>query len=720
MKQAILYICFAGLCGNSLSQTVPARPPGHKDDTAINPSRLRDTSLLHAVTVVGRKTLVKPTLDGFIYQADNDITIAAGSAIDVLRRMPLVTIGIDGTPGVQGRNSVRVYIDNKPSELYAASVADALRLIAAEDIESVELITQPSARFDAEGTDAVINIITKKNRYNGLNGRLNVVVGNRTVQGGASVKWRKGKLILSLDGNWYRYNNTFRYLLERTTSDNIRLQQQKDNKNIWNTYVASSTITWLIDSQQTVSAGYRFRTVSERAGTVLNAMYHRSDSILANTRQIDNHFDNGVHTLNAVYTGISRNKKRELNFQVIYFFNRENAWYDLEQWQHAKLNHIEKSNSQNANNELSVQADWLQSFGTAFKLETGLKTFWRQSRSENAIDLFDFVQGHFTLDPIRSNHFDYDRSIYAGYASGMYAWKSWTIRFGLRYEQTHLQTRFKDTALRIPDYNNWVPNFLISTMLGKDHTLKFSYSKKIIRPYFGSLNPTINYIDSFNIEYGNPALLPIGIHNWQLVYQFNRNKLLANVSLFADYRNNDIGQIRLLKRGIVEATYGNIARNLAYGANAHISFDDNRHVSGGAGIIVKYVTLKSPALQLSNSGWMVQPNGRFSYRFNKTLQVETTVTYYPPYVRLQGWSGDWFFYNFVISKKWWNDKLLASWSMDNFFTRYQHSNEVFETDLFHQTIKNRYPVMFMKLGLTYKFGKKEIGEPARRGGSEEE
>src|SRR6185503_16440803 len=184
MKHLLLYSCFIGLAGSSLAQT---NPP----DTVTGPSRLRDTSVLGAVTVYGRKAPVKPTLDGFIYQAENDIAIAAGSAVDVLRRIPLVTIGMDGSPRIQGSNNIRVYIDNKPSDMYAASVADALRQIAAEDIASVEVITQPSARFDAEGTDAVINIITKKNRYNGMAGRLNVALGNTNQQGGASVKWRK-------------------------------------------------------------------------------------------------------------------------------------------------------------------------------------------------------------------------------------------------------------------------------------------------------------------------------------------------------------------------------------------------------------------------------------------------------------------------------------------------------------------------------------------------
>lgn len=286
---------------------------------------VRDAGQLAAVTVMGRRPVLETSIDGFVYNAEHDVAIAAGSAVDVLRKLPMVAIGPDGSPTIRGSNNIRVFIDNKPSSVYASSVADALLQVPSEEIARVEVITHPSAKYDAEGTDAVINIHTKKNRYNGFNGMVRGNLGNWQRAANITLKMRRGYWISNLDAGLSHNNNESGAELWRSAGKQEtanRLQQQRESDWKQHAEYASLNIIRIIDTLQTLNFSYRFRNMGSLNNIEQHTQLYAADTIqTAFSRYTPSTVTNGVHTFTAGYNGQSRDKRKEFNFLAAGFIH---------------------------------------------------------------------------------------------------------------------------------------------------------------------------------------------------------------------------------------------------------------------------------------------------------------------------------------------------------------------------------------------------------------
>jgi hypothetical protein len=679
----------------------------------------RDTSQLAAVTVFGRKPIIEPSADGFIYNAENDVVIAAGTAIDVLRKIPLLSITPDGSPSIRGSTNVRVFIDNKPSNVFASSIGEALQQVPSEEIARVEIITHPSARYDAEGTDAVINIITKKRRYDGYNGNLRAYFGNWQQEISGTYKLRSGYWIMNLDGYLSRSTYEGGYTLHRSANrdeTSNRFQQQREWSSSQNVQLITFTLLRIIDSLNTLNFNYRYRGSGGKETALLQTQLYSADTINdAFTREIPSTTWNGVHTITGAWSGQSRNKKKEFNFLAVYFAHEGGDKYDLQQLRDQVVNYREKSDGETGNRELSLQGDYVQNVSKLSKLEAGIKTTWRSTRSQNLFDIYNYSQNKFLRDEHRSNNFSYQRDVYAGYASYSLAVKKWQSRAGMRFEQTRLFTQFKDTALQIPNYNNWLPNFLSRYTFNKTQSLAYSYTTRIARPYISYLNPNINYIDSFNISYGNPNLLPEIAHIHTLDYNFNKRSIFINVSLVYRRLRQSFEEIRIQRPDkVTESTPRNIGRADNWALNFIFRYNPNNKLNLGNTITVQYVTRNSPALNLEKSGFLAQYSFNGSYRFGKGFALESYVYYESRSINLQTTRTDYLFYNLLLTKTLLNDKLNITFRMDGFLDPWFYRTTEIENSSFYQATTYRSVNRYLRLAISWKFGKQDLRTPASR------
>ncbi|MEJ0106139.1 MAG: FtsX-like permease family protein [Bacteroidota bacterium] len=191
---------------------------------------------LSAVTVFSKKPLIEKSTDGIVYNVQQDLLAGGGTAIDVLRKTPMVSVGQDESPSIRSSSNIRVFIDDKPSDMFAPSVADALRQIPAEEIVKVEVILYPSAKYDAEGTDGVINIITRKNKLNGSSGTMSLNFGQRNQNSALSLNMRRQKWIFNIDAGGYLYRNKNGSVFSREEATANRLMQQNEWKNNGKTF----------------------------------------------------------------------------------------------------------------------------------------------------------------------------------------------------------------------------------------------------------------------------------------------------------------------------------------------------------------------------------------------------------------------------------------------------------------------------------------------------
>lgn len=675
----------------------------------------QDAKTLQTVTVRGQKPLIEQRVDGITFNVESLPSIAGSDAADVLRRVPMLSVDANGGLSMRGSSRIRVFIDGKPSEIYASSVADALRSLPGESIVKVDVITHPSARYDAENTDGVVLITTRRLRVDATNGEVSGILGNRTEIGMGSVQHKSGKWLVKGDAYYQYYWNRNGSVLEREAGP-LRLAQQNESRQSGDNVFGGVNVLYSLDSLHTLSAGYRIRTTPNRTSTTSDAFTGENGALRPDfRRQIETPFDNLGNTFTAGYTGTSGDKRKEFSLLGTYFRVNDLNRYDLSQTSQGQLNYRENFRSQTQNRDLLIQADYTQSFVNNRKWEAGGKLTQKALNSDSRFGVYDFEERLYRNDPVRSNVFSYQSTVSALYTSFQFGLKSWQFVTGLRYEYTALRATFETDPLRIPSFGNLVPNLLISRKMSKKSTLKLSYTLRLVRPYYALLNPTVNTSDSLNVQVGNPYLRPEVTRRYQLNYARNGTRLFTDVVLFFNHNRNSIESIRTARpNGVFENTWQNIGRNQRLGVATTLSWKPTPKLILGSTLTAQYARLESPALNLTNSGLMGQLVLNGSYKFPKNFSVDFYGFFDTNNIRLQGYRSGWKFYNMTFTKKSKNERLNLSLRAEAFLKPYVFIDEVTTTDAFRQRQTTRYQMQNLRLTASFKLGKQEIKGPRMR------
>jgi hypothetical protein len=662
----------------------PGRFTGTRTDYLLQPL----AKTLAGVTLTAQRPVISIRPDGFLYDATQDIPIAGESSSDLLRKLPGVQVDPDGVPSMRGSTRIKVFIDGRPSESYAATIVDALRMIPAQNIARIEIITQPSARYEGEGVDGVLQIYTKRPLSDGSSGTISGYYQNRGRLLNANIAIRRKQWIITVEASYHNSNNiTWTSLTRTSTSSNPLLQELVRTNNLTNLN-AGTGITWLPDSLTTVNATYRPGLGSDQINTQIDYFTGASSF----TRFIDNPFDRSIHPINWSLIRKTRNKKGELSLLGYWFNQHVVNDYDLQQGSYKETNF-----NTTWNKELGLESNF-----TYGLFEAGVKAAFRRYRN-NSI---------FIPDANRSQNFFFPRNIYGAYISQTFTLADFRIRAGARYEQTVLTLDFADTSVRIPDYKNFLPNILVSRGFGA-HSLSAGYARKILRPYINSLNPVINYIDSLNISYGNPYLDPAVINNYDFTYSFLKKRWLISANFFWYQTLRSVESVALLKSGgIIERTYQNIAQNSASGLSLQITYRTNR-LTVNANNNLRYTDFGY------RSGWVNNLTTYFIYKLPADFSVSAYLLFNGTRVDLQGSASGTRYYNFAANKTFAKGKYALSLRLDNLFMPYQTITEISKTESFLVTSDNKQIRRFFRLGFSYKFGKKEVNVPAVRTASSE-
>ena len=671
-----------------------------------------DVKTLQTVTVRGQKPLVETRADGITFNVESLPPIAGSNAADILQKVPLLSVDPGGSLSMRGSSRIRVFIDGKPSEMYGSSVADALKSVSGESIVKVEVITHPSARYEAEGTDGVVNIITRKNQSNATNGNLSGVLGNRSANLMADFQHRRGKWLLKADGFHQLYRNRNGAVLERETAA-FSLVQKSESRQTGDYFFGGANVLYSLDSNNTLNVGYRLRWSGNETHTVSDYFYAENGDLIPSFRRyLNTPVGNEGGTLNLGYTGMSKDKKKEFSFLGIFFRFTGTSRYDLEQPGVGGPDYRENFDSKTANRDLALQADYSQTVNDHLKWETGGKFTRKNLDSDSQFGIYTIDNQSYTNDPVRSNAFSYQSSVYAFYTSFQFKIEKWQLMAGMRYEKTDLTAAFKDTALRIPSFDNLVPNLLISRNLGKESTLKLGYTLKLVRPYFSYLNPTVNNSDSLTIQFGNPYLRPEITRRYQLNYSRNAARLFTDVALFYNHNRNSIEGIRTARPdGVFENTWQNIGRNRRLGLSTNLTWKPSPKLSLGTTLMLQYVWLESRALALSNRGLTRELVVNGTYKFPKGFSVYAYGFFDANNLRLQGYRSGWTYYSLTVSKKSANERFNLSLRLDTILTPFTFIREETTTESFHQLQTYRLQNQHIRLTFSYKLGKKEIKSP---------
>jgi ferric enterobactin receptor len=683
----------------------------------------QNAKLLSEATVETEKSLVETQIDKIVYNADKDISIKGGNGTDVLRKVPMVSVDLDGNVMLQGTSNIKVLINNKPSSIMAASVGDALKMIPADEIEKVEVITSPSAKYDAEGTGGIINIITKKKTMEGVSGSIYAGAGTRSSNLFSNLTWRKSRFGTGLSLGGFMYQGKGDLTTTRTTDYSI-LTQNGTNKNKGAGPYIQWTTDFDINSKNNISSSLRVNDFSFKSDGLTNnhTVFYNSSSTLNDftsdfkTETTGNNYDASLDykrtftkpdqewTASAQLT----NSDRDIDYNVT-------RNYSSDIWQ------VESSLNKSSNREMTFQSDYTHPFSKKFTLEVGAKSIIRNVKSDYDYD-YEFSPNLPVLPGSTNsdNLFLYDQNVYAGYAQGALTLSKWGFKAGTRYEKTDVHGDFDQNSTTFnSDYDNLIPSATVSYRKPGKYSYKLSYTQRIQRPSMNYLNPYVNNSDPNNISYGNPNLTAEKSHAFELGYSLFKSYGSFTFTGFHRFTENAIESVKFIDTTIYHryvSTYGNIGKNYSTGLSLSTNIMYKMKLFMGANFNLFYYQVKSTdSLNLYNDGINYSVNGYGMYKFSTKWSFSAFANFNGPKYSVQGFSTSFFYYNLSLRYVLKDDKGGIGLGLDNFATPYWNSRNEYEGSDFKFMSNNKIRFFGVRASFDYRFGKMDFKQPKKKG-----
>jgi hypothetical protein len=694
-------------------------PAGNRQDLGLI-SLLAVNSSLKEVVITARKPMIEQSDDKIIFNAENDPSSKTSTAIDILRKTPFVSVDGDNNIQVNGQSSFKILLNGKETAMFARNVKDALLAFPGSLIVKVEVITNPSAKYDAEGVGGVINIITKK-KIVGNNGTLSVWTSTqKQLSGTGQFNAKTGKFNLSAIGFLSRVNPIV------STSESVttplvpavfsRRTLTGDRSNSSRSRYASLEISYDADSLTTISTyGYmnstrnfadtRQEVLTEfNSGNVKSGLNQYSDS------------QGPLATFGADITHKGkRNAGEEFTAKIYAQVGTNDQLTNGDQLSQSGSRST-RNTSNSENKEYTLQSDYVQPFKNKSKLETGVKAIIRVAAS-NYVSLLNLNNASFMPDPSNTNNFHYDQQVFSAYTSYSFKLKKYDFRAGLRAENTNVDGSFSSSAQPVhQNYLNLVPNLLITRKWSKVITSVLGYTMRLQRPAITSLNPFVNNTDTLNISYGNPFLGAQTYHTISLQNRIFAGNTFAGLTLSFSRSSNAIAQYALFtpSTGVTATTSGNVGRETQMFLTGSVNTSlktVNLFLNG----VFRYNRIQNAAdpglIQDGLSGYLFTGA---SYKATSRFTASGTVGYsqFPYTVLGKGaylamYQAN---FNYVIFK----DKLDVNINVNNFFA--DKSTNVLQTEnssfrTVNTVVTPRRNVFF---GLNYKFGRlKESTQKAK-------
>jgi hypothetical protein len=681
---------------------------------------------LNAVTVTAVKPLFERRTDKVVMNVENSSLAIGSSALEVLQKAPGVTVDQNDNISMQGKQGVLVMLDGKQTYMSNADVANLLRNMQSSELETIELITNPSSKYPASGNSGIINIKTKKNKNGGTNGSITLTAAqgeNFRGNAGLTLNHRTDKLNVFGNYNYGNFRNSNLLEIDRIsngTPDTYfsqvgKTRRKRENNNF------KAGLDYFIDKKNTLGflvTGY-LNNGEERAvnNTLIGRSFTQIDSLLNSTSLSTNTYKNLSYNVN--YKSILDTAGSEISADLDYSrFNGTdiadyNNDYLLLNGNRIRPLNVIRNTTPTQIDIKAFKVDYNTSLSKTIKLEAGIKSSW--VKTDNDLKAEEFVNNAWKNDVRRSNQFVYDENVNAIYSNVSKQFKNTSVQVGLRVEQTN-STGNLITNNEVVDRSYWdfFPTFYLQQTLSKNNQVGFSYSRRIDRPSYDALNPFVYYLDEFTYNKGNPFLNPQYTHNFEVSYTFMQKYMLSvNYS-----RVNDvITQVLLPDEGkkALFQTDANLAKNISYGANLNVPVRVFKWWNMNNNFNVFHLSFEAPNLagqDLKTGKTSFQYKLQNSFTIMPGLTAELSGNYESPidYGTLS--IGNRYFVDMGISKSLLNKKASLKLAM----------SDVFNTN--DQNITSAYPglkydlyqkndTQMGRVSFSYRFGKNEI-KPARR------
>ena len=681
------------------------------------------TKQLNEVTVVAQKPLIKRDIDAITYDVTADPESPALSALDMMRKVPLLSVDASDNIQLKGSANYKILINGKESALMAKNPSDVLRSMPATNIERIEVITTPPAKYDAEGLAGIINIITKKKigqGYNiGVNGRYNSVWGPAINVNGT---YKQGKFGLSgyagynerlTISNGFGNNQTFfadnSNLVQSGTSNfsghhkyaDLELSYEFDSLNLLTgsfTYYhgsnaqSNSQLSTTADSNQAITQQYKMLTEGNNSWEGLDMGFN---------------FQHGFKS--------DKNRLLTLSYKYNYSPNTQGTSNQILDTINYQLPNYKQYNDA-GNRQHTLQLDYVHPY-KKLTLEGGAKAILRNNYSNFQTSTFNDTTKEFVQSPTQTNDFNYHQDIFSLYNSYQAKLDKWNLKAGLRLEHTSIKADFVSVSSTVnQDYNNLIPSISIQRGF-KTSSLTLGYTDRISRPGIWQLNPFVDLSNPKFVNTGNPNLKPELNHTFELNFS-SFAKTSVNIGLSYAFSNNSIQNVTSLRIDsnlhngldtVTFTTWQNLGSNSSLGINFNTSFSIIKDLTVSLNGQISHVWLKGTfnGVMYHNDGYTGRAFMNAGYKFGKekTFRFGIDAGFFSGDINLQGESSPFVYTSYVLSKTFMDKKLTISLVANNPYTKYYTFSSHTTTPDFYQYSYNREPYRTYAIRVNFKFGK---------------
>lgn len=534
------------------TRTITGLKVSNADINLKNIELIPSAKALEEVVVEAERPQMELRLDKRVFNVDKDLTNRGRNAVDILENIPSVNVDVEGNVSLRNSQNVRILIDGKPSSLVGVSNNDALRMLQGDQVEKVEVITNPSARYDAEGEVGIINIVLKKEKKKGFNGIFEIRGGYPNMAGASyTLNYRREKLNLftgygvnygerpGRGSNYHRSDFT-------DTTFSYRSEREHSRNGINQNFRAGSSYDFNKYNSVSVSGDYSLGSGRNDALVIYQDFDQYNELSQTVNRSEDEYQENSRYGAQFNYTRLF--KRKEMKFTIDGSINGSNSFEDallLEQSDNGFTPSInQKAKTEEDDQNRLIQMDFVMPLGENGKFEAGGKINLREINNDYLVQQ-DSV-GTYVSIPNLDNHMVYTENIYAAYLMAGNKTGNVSYQAGLRMEYSDIVTDFKRTNEINPrDYLSFFPSVNLSYEFKKNQFIQTSYSRRISRPRHWYLFPFYNLSDNRNISRGNPNLNPVFTDAFEIGYMKKWDKANLLISPYYRYSTGTIERILL-------------------------------------------------------------------------------------------------------------------------------------------------------------------------------
>ena len=674
-----------------------------------------DAQQLEEVVVQGEVSQTEFKLDRRVFNVGKDLSTTGASALEVLNNVPSVNVNIEGAVSLRGSTGVQMLINGKPSIL-ASDEGNALGTITADMIERVEVITNPSAKYDAEGTSGIINIVLKKEERKGLNGSLSVNTGapnNHSL--GLSLNKRSEKFnLFSQLGAGYRELPNDVESINRDLTDNSSINsfgEEFRNETFYNFVLGAD---YYVDPTSVITlSGNVALEVEDQPSTTNFAAFDSNNTLTSQWQRTEvTEATNPKFQYEFQYKkDFEDNEDHDLLFSALgNFFGKDQSSDFLDE----TISGEDRDNSQKTRTDFkesvfTFKLDYTKPFSEKWTMETGSQ--YVMNDVSNDYEVENLVNGEFVTDPGLTNIFEFDQKVLAFYGTGAYEGEKWGLKGGLRVENTDLNTLLTNTnEANDQNYTNFFPSAHTSYKFSERVSLQAGYSKRIYRPRLWDLNPFFNIRNNFNIRQGNPNLLPEFTDSYELTSIFFVGKTAMNFGVYYRKTTDVIERISFFENNVNTTRPENIGTNDATGVEFNTKYSPVRWLTFNLDLnynsFKREGTFEETVFDFSADQWSSKLNTKIKLPLD--IDMEATGNYRSSYQTVQGQVAENIFMDLGVRKKLLKGRAVLNMSIRDVFASRVFENTIAQNDF--EVYNRSQRGSFISFGFSYGFGKGEAME----------